>query len=187
MLVAGKMGKAFAYRADNGQHLWTVSVGKHKNDTGRLPRKPIDITPGELGGVETPMAYAAGRLFVPWLDLATRASASGTCRRRVQVPPGPRRPDRHRRRHRQGGLAAEAAVDGLRRGHGRERRRLHQHVRRRDLRVRHGNRQDALDDDSPAGINSFPAIDGDTLLVGAAAPGFFKKPQFQLIAYSLGT
>ena len=37
-----------------------------------------------------------------------------------------------------------------------------------------------------AGINSFPAIDGDTLLVGAAAPGFFKKPKFQLIAYSLG-
>ena len=33
---------------------------------------------------------------------------------------------------------------------------------------------------APAGINSFPAVDGDTLLVGAAAPGFFKKPQFQL-------
>jgi outer membrane protein assembly factor BamB len=38
---------------------------------------------------------------------------------------------------------------------------------------------------APAGINSFPAIDGDTLLVGAAAPGFLKNPQFQLIAYSL--
>ena len=38
---------------------------------------------------------------------------------------------------------------------------------------------------APAGINAFPAIDGDTLLVGAAAPGFLKKPQFQLIAYSL--
>jgi outer membrane protein assembly factor BamB len=38
---------------------------------------------------------------------------------------------------------------------------------------------------APAGINSFPAIDGDTLLIGAAAPGFLKKPQFELIAYSL--
>ena len=38
---------------------------------------------------------------------------------------------------------------------------------------------------APAGINSFPAIDGDTLLVGAGATGFFKKPQFQLVAYSL--
>ena len=32
---------------------------------------------------------------------------------------------------------------------------------------------------------SFPAVDGDTLLVGAAAIGFAKKPHFQLIAYSL--
>jgi outer membrane protein assembly factor BamB len=38
---------------------------------------------------------------------------------------------------------------------------------------------------APAGVNAFPSIDGDTLLVGAGAPGFFKKPQFQLIAYSL--
>ena len=37
---------------------------------------------------------------------------------------------------------------------------------------------------APAGINSFPAVDGDTLLVGAAAPGFVKKPRFQLIAYA---
>ena len=38
---------------------------------------------------------------------------------------------------------------------------------------------------APAGVNSFPAIDGDTVLVGAAASGFYQKPQFQLIAYSL--
>jgi glucose dehydrogenase len=38
---------------------------------------------------------------------------------------------------------------------------------------------------TPAGINSFPAVDGDTLLVGSAAAGFTKKPKFQLIAYSL--
>ena len=37
-----------------------------------------------------------------------------------------------------------------------------------------------------AGINSFPAIAGRTLLVGAAAPGFFEHPRFELIAYSLG-
>jgi outer membrane protein assembly factor BamB len=38
---------------------------------------------------------------------------------------------------------------------------------------------------APAGINAFPAIDGNTLLVGAAAPGFTKNPHFQLVAYSL--
>jgi outer membrane protein assembly factor BamB len=38
---------------------------------------------------------------------------------------------------------------------------------------------------APAGINSFPAVDGDTLLVGAGAPGFDKHPHFELVAYSL--
>ena len=38
---------------------------------------------------------------------------------------------------------------------------------------------------APAGINSFPAIDGKTLLVGAGTTGLGKKPQYQLIAYSL--
>jgi alcohol dehydrogenase (cytochrome c) len=38
---------------------------------------------------------------------------------------------------------------------------------------------------APAGINSFPAIDGDTLLVGAGTSGGIKKPHFQLVAYSL--
>ena len=76
-MVAGKMGKVYAYRAADGKHLWTRSVGKHKNDIGRLPRKFAEIFPGDLGGVETPMAFADDRLFVPWLDLGTRARASG--------------------------------------------------------------------------------------------------------------
>ncbi len=36
-----------------------------------------------------------------------------------------------------------------------------------------------------AGINSFPAVVGRTLLIGAAAPGFFAHPRFELIAYAL--
>ena len=42
VMVAGKMGKAYAYRAADGKHLWTRSVGKHRNDTGKLPRSVID-------------------------------------------------------------------------------------------------------------------------------------------------
>jgi hypothetical protein len=38
---------------------------------------------------------------------------------------------------------------------------------------------------APAGINAFPAIDGNTLLVGAGTTGLDKNPHFQLIAYSL--
>jgi outer membrane protein assembly factor BamB len=77
VLVAGKMGKAFAYRADNGKRLWTRSVGRHLHDTGPLPRKPYNIFPGDLGGVETPMALATNRLFVPWVDLPAFSSATG--------------------------------------------------------------------------------------------------------------
>src|SRR3954449_248170 len=40
---------------------------------------------------------------------------------------------------------------------------------------------------APAGINAFPAVDGDTLLVGAGTVGFDKQPKFELIAYSLST
>ena len=38
VLVAGKMGKVYAYRADNGRRLWTVPSARHQNDTGPLPR-----------------------------------------------------------------------------------------------------------------------------------------------------
>src|SRR5262249_57941602 len=77
VMVAGKMGKAFAFRADDGKRLWTVSVGLHQNDTGPLPSTATTIFPGDLGGVETPMAFADNRLFVPWVDYGTVASASG--------------------------------------------------------------------------------------------------------------
>ena len=189
VMVAGKMGKAFAYRADNGRRLWTRSVGKHRHDTGPLSRKLEDIFPGDLGGVETPMAFAANRLFVPWVDLPTRARASG-------LPGGVAgsSPDFTKGR---GGLAALDPASG---------------------KVLWQNKLPSMDfgaatvandvvftsdyagtvyafdtqtgktlwtTQAPAGINSFPAIDGDTLLVGASTTGFSKNPQFELIAYSL--
>jgi glucose dehydrogenase len=184
-IVAGKMGKAYAYRADSGEHLWTLSVGKHQSDTGLLPSKPVESFPGDLGGVETPMALAAGRLFVPWLDLATRHSASGLVGGGFNFKLG------------RGGLTAADAATG-------------KVLWERKLpSMNFGAATVANDVDftsiytgtvyafdtktgktlwttkTPAGINSFPAVDGDTLLVSAAAPAFVKKPQFQLIAYSL--
>jgi alcohol dehydrogenase (cytochrome c) len=188
VLVAGKMGKVYAYRADNGQQLWTQSVGRHQNDIGLLPRKPVDIFPGDTGGVETPMALAANRLFVPWVDLGTRADATG-------LPGGLAGPTNFRAGR--GGLAALDATSG---------------------KVLWKNKLASMDfgaatvandvvftsdyagtiyafdtatgktlwtKKASAGINSFPAVDGDTLLVGAATTGFFKKPKFELIAYSL--
>ena len=128
VLVAGKMGKVYAYRAADGRPLWRRSVGRHLNDTGPLPRRTVTIFPGDLGGVETPMALDAGRLFVPWVDLPISASATGPADGLTghELPQGSRRLHGLRRRQRAADLAAQAAVDGLRRGDRRERRRLHE-------------------------------------------------------------
>jgi outer membrane protein assembly factor BamB len=57
--------------------LWQATIGRHKNDRGPLPRHFVDVCPGLLGGVETAMAYADGRLFVPVVELCSRGSAYG--------------------------------------------------------------------------------------------------------------
>ena len=186
VLVAGKMGKAFAYRASDGKHLWSRSVGKHKNDTGQLSRKPETIFPGDTGGVETPMALAANRLFVPWVDFPAKASASGLSGGfATNFKDG------------RGGIAALDAANG-------------KVLWQNKLPFENFGGATVANDvvftsdysgtvygfdtqtgktlwtaKAPAGINSFPAIDGDTVLVGAGAAGFLKKPQFELIAYSL--
>jgi len=189
VLVAGKMGRVFAYRASDGKRLWTLSIGKHENDLGPLPKKVVTVFPGDLGGVETPMALAAGRLFVPWVDYATHASASGL--------PGGLAGSTSSLASGRGGIAAVDAATG---------KVLWQH---RLPSLNFGGATVANDvvftsdysgtiyafdaqtgkplwaTKAPAGINSFPAIAGNMLLVGAAAPGFDKRPQFQLIAYSI--
>ena len=184
VLGATKGGKAFAFRADNGKRLWTLSVGSHKHDSGSLPKKPISILPGDLGGVETPMALADNRLFVPYVNLAVTASATGPT----------------------GGLNFKTGGGGLTAVNATTGKAVWQHklptmdfggaavandvVFTSD----YAGTVYALDTQTgktlwtataPAGINSFPAVDGNTLLVGAAAAGFSKNPQFQLIAYSL--
>ena len=186
VLVAGKMGKAFAYRADNGNRLWTRSLGKHLHDTGPLPKKPINIFPGDYGGVETPMAFAANRLFVPWVDFPARASATGLAGGfSLKFKSG------------RGGLAAiDAATGKVAWQHKLPSLDVGAATVANDVvftstyagTVYAYNTQTGKTlwtAKTPEGINSVPAIDGDMLLEGAAAPGFVKKPQFQLIAYSL--
>ncbi len=186
VIVAGKMGKAFAYRAADGKHLWTRSVGKHLNDTGPLPRKPVTIFPGDVGGVETPMALAEDRLFIPWVDFPVRASRTGFAPGAGQnfssgkggftaVDPASGRVLWQRKLPSPNFGAATVANDVV-------------------FTSTYAGRIYAFDTQTgktlwttkaPAGINSFPAIDGDTLLVGAGTVGSVKKPKFQLIAYSL--
>jgi outer membrane protein assembly factor BamB len=187
VLVAGKMGKVFAYRAANGAPLWTRSVGKHQNDTGPLPSKPASIIPGDYGGVETPMALAANRLFVPWNNFPANASATGASGNIEAQNFSQGR----------GGFTAFDSASG---------KMLWQHkLPSLDLGAAtvandvvftstYAGKVYAFDTQSgktlwttqaPAGINSFPAIDGNTLLVGAGTAGLDKKPQYQLIAYAI--
>ena len=72
---AGKAGLVVAWDRRAKQRVWQTRVGLHLNDTGPLPRRRVTICPGLLGGVETPMAFADGRLFVPVVDLCAVGSA----------------------------------------------------------------------------------------------------------------
>jgi outer membrane protein assembly factor BamB len=189
VLLTGKEGRAYLYRANDGKRIWRVSVGRSKrqNDTGPLPPKPVTILPGALGGVLTPAALADNRLFLPWVDFPQRASATGLAGGGFAL----------NFRDGRGGLTAVNASTG---------KVLWQQKLPQmafgaatvandvvfsstydgtvyAFHTRTGERLWTAK--APAGINSFPAIDGDTLLVGAAAPGFHKNPRFQLIAYSL--
>lgn len=73
---AGKAGRVVAWNAATHRRRWERAVGVHRNDVGPLPGRPAEICPGPFGGVETPAAYAAGRLFVPVVDLCARGGAA---------------------------------------------------------------------------------------------------------------
>jgi outer membrane protein assembly factor BamB len=77
VIGAGKAGRVIAWDTRTHAHVWSASVGLHQNDAGPLPRRFVPICPGLLGGVETPMAYADGRVFVPVVDLCMEGSAHG--------------------------------------------------------------------------------------------------------------
>src|SRR5205085_593483 len=73
---AGKAGRVLAWDASTHRRLWETSVGLHRNDVGPLPPRRSIICPGLLGGVETPLAYADGSVYVPGVDLFARGSAT---------------------------------------------------------------------------------------------------------------
>jgi glucose dehydrogenase len=66
---AGKTGTVIAVYADSGDILWEAKVGKHLNDERQaLPPGTTKIFPGGLGGVESPIAFGSGKIFVPYID-----------------------------------------------------------------------------------------------------------------------
>ena len=75
---AGKGGRVVAWDRTTRSRLWTRAVGTHLRDLGPLPTRTSRVCPGLLGGVETPMAFADGRLFVPVVELCSLESAVST-------------------------------------------------------------------------------------------------------------
>ena len=72
---AGKAGRVVAWDRASHTRMWSKAVGTHLHDLGPLPSRPTLVCPGLLGGVLTPMAYSAGRLFAPVVQLCSRESA----------------------------------------------------------------------------------------------------------------
>ncbi|WP_344056590.1 PQQ-binding-like beta-propeller repeat protein, partial [Microbispora corallina] len=183
VVVAGKMGSVHAYRADDGKPLWSLPVGRHQNDTGPLPDQPVQVYPGIFGGVQTPMSVSDGRLFVPWVDASSPMSstsydfpdlASGTGGiLAVDVATGKVLWKRDLPSENFGAATVANDVvftstyDGTIYG----------------LDVRTG--KTLWSTTTKAGINSFPAVVGDTLYIGAASPIFFDQPVPEFLAYSL--
>ncbi len=77
VIGAGKAGVVVAWNRATHKRLWLRPVGRHLNDRGPLPVRDVTVCPGFYGGVESPMAYADGRVFVPVVDLCARGRSTG--------------------------------------------------------------------------------------------------------------
>jgi outer membrane protein assembly factor BamB len=70
VIAAGKTGRVYAMTRPTGAILWETVVGTHLNDQlAGLPPGTTRVWPGGDGGVETPMAYASGMVYVPVIDM----------------------------------------------------------------------------------------------------------------------
>jgi glucose dehydrogenase len=75
VISSGKHGYVLAADRDTGEELWRTTVGKlQNNELTELPLDPdeaVEVFPGQVGGVETPMAYADGVVYVPVVNFPT--------------------------------------------------------------------------------------------------------------------
>ena len=80
VLAAGKQGYVYAIDAGNGSIVWKKAVGVHNGHDNdhelalagkydQMPKLPITLLPGILGGVETQMALADGVVYAPIVNI----------------------------------------------------------------------------------------------------------------------
>jgi mono/diheme cytochrome c family protein len=81
-LIAGKVGYVYAVDSESGEVVWKRAVGKHnghdndnelalEGDYASMPKLPLTILPGILGGVETQMASEDGVVYAPIVNIPT--------------------------------------------------------------------------------------------------------------------
>jgi outer membrane protein assembly factor BamB len=79
VVSTGKEGRVWANRRDNGDVLWgPVEVGMHINDQLTELTSATRVLPGSFGGVLTPPALAEGVVYVAMLNAPTMYSADQT-------------------------------------------------------------------------------------------------------------
>jgi outer membrane protein assembly factor BamB len=82
VIVAGKLGYVYAIDAGDGTVFWKKSVGQHnghdhdnelalEGQYGQMPKLPVTVLPGALGGVETQMALADDVVYAPIVNIAS--------------------------------------------------------------------------------------------------------------------
>lgn len=78
--TAGKHGYVAAVHRESGQVIWQRAVGLHQNDgLLELPEsdeEALEVFPGILGGVQSPMAFADGVLYVAALNLSSMITST---------------------------------------------------------------------------------------------------------------
>ncbi|MGH7642412.1 MAG: PQQ-binding-like beta-propeller repeat protein [Candidatus Dormibacteria bacterium] len=185
VIGAGKSGKVVAFLASSGQRIWTLNIGEHNRyQYGGLPAKSVTYCPGSLGGVVTPMAQSGTTLYVPWIDWCFKGKSTGLSGYSKSAT---------------GGLAAvNPATGAIEWTHSFGHLPLGAATVANDVvftstingamyALSTTSGSDLWSAQSPAGINSFPAVTANMLIVGAGAPTSAKKQtKGEMIAYSLG-
>jgi mono/diheme cytochrome c family protein len=194
VLAAGKQGYVYAIDAGSGAIVWKTSVGRHnghdhdneialKGEYNKMPKLPVTVLPGALGGVETQMALADGVVYAPIVNIASVFKTQEKLS--LEIPKGT------------GAMVALNVSDGsLKWQHDLPQPAYGAATVSNDLvfTTTFEGKLIALDRDNgnvvwekqmPAGTNANMAIVGDTLITAASFPQS-KGQQPVIIAYRLG-
>lgn len=88
ILSSGKHGIVAAINADTGEELWRTLVGMHQNsDLDSIPEgEEIEVYPGTQGGVQTPMAFSDGVVFLPIVNSPSYFTQSSVVSGQAALP-----------------------------------------------------------------------------------------------------